>query len=106
MSKNGKKAQELAAALRALQLEEGQRVSLAQPMPANFGGSRESWNRSQDNKQAAAKIKCLRTLAALASTEKEHHYYMDLVRQYRQNVEVDMGPKDRVERAIEEMAEA
>ena len=104
--KGGKKAREVAEALRALQVEEGQRIDLAQPMPQTFAGSREAWDRAQANHQEAAKIKCLRTLAALASTEQEHSYYMGLVRQYRQKTADDLEPKARLTKAMEELAEA
>ena len=65
--------------LRNLQLEEGQRVSLAEPEPEVLDCPEETWERAQENKQYAAKIKCLRTLAALSTSEREHSYYMDLV---------------------------
>ena len=104
--KSERRAQELAEALRAVQVEEGQRISLAQPMPPSFTGPQESWDRAQENRQVAAKLKCLRTLAALASTEQEHTYYMGLVQQYRAKTTVTQEPAARLGKAMEELADA
>ena len=54
----------------------------------------------------AAKLKCLRTLAALASTEQEHTYYMGLVQQYRAKSTVGQEPAARLGKAMEELADA
>ncbi len=94
------------AALRQLHVEQGERIDLRDSIPADWSGSSSQWQRSQDNKHNAAKLKCLRTLASMADTPDEKEYFEDLAAALAKQNRENLAPRDRYEAAMRTLAEA
>ena len=97
--------QEIAQQLRAIDLEEGEPINLRAELPSTWTKSSEEWQRSQDSRQNAARLKCVKMLAGLADTGEERSFYLELAGRLNQKASNAWTPEQRVERAKKELAE-
>ena len=101
-----KRGQDVLRHLREIEVEDGTHLSLRESQPSSWTRSSQDWERIQDSRQSAAKLKCIKTLASLSDTPDERRFYLNMASNLNAESASALPPDQRLKQATQELAEA